>query len=87
LVSRTSLILMSYGQHSRTPSPQPGGCGCKDHQALLDAMRLGDRLLAMRLMQEHLSEVEAELRFAPPRGTAPDFLALFQTTYAPAAAD
>ena len=50
-------------------------------------MRLGDRLLAMRLMQEHLSEVEAELRFAPPRGTAPDFLALFQTSYAPAAAD
>ena len=87
LVSRTSLILMSYGQHSRTASPQPGGCGCKDHQALLDAMRLGDRLVAMRLMQEHLSEVESGLRFAPPRGVVPDFLALFQTTYAPLAAD
>ncbi len=87
LVSRTSLILMTYGQHSRALSPQPGGCGCRDHQALLDAMRLGERRLAMGLMQEHLTEVEAQLRFTLPAGESPDFMALFQTPYASAAAN
>ncbi len=87
LVSRTSLILMSYGQHSAAATPAAARCGCRDHRALLDAMRLGDRPVAMRLMQEHLSDVEAQLRFTLPPSDTPDFMALFHTPHAPSAAN
>ena len=87
LVSRTSLILMSYGAQSRAASSGPSGCGCHDHRALLDAMRLGDTATATRLMQEHLSGVEAQLHFGLPTGESPDFMALFHTPHASAAAN
>lgn len=38
-------------------------CGCLEHQALLDAMRLRAVPEAMRLMREHLSRIEADLVF------------------------
>ena len=88
LVSRTSLVLMAYGQpadlgHGSASS----ACGCHDHRALLDAMRLGDRSLAEQLMQDHLCNLETQLRFAPPHAPAPDLSALFQSAHATAAAD
>lgn len=88
LVSRTSLVLMAYGQ-SAAPVGDPalGMCGCHDHRALLDAMRLGDCALAEELMREHLHSLEAQLRFMPPPAEAPNLFTLFRSTYAPAAAD
>lgn len=61
LVSRTSLILMAYGPVAATSSR--AACGCMEHQALLDAMRLRAVPEAMRLMREHLSRIEADLVF------------------------
>ena len=61
LVSRTSLILMAYGPVAATSSR--AACGCLEHQALLDAMRLRAVPEAMRLMREHLSRIEADLVF------------------------
>jgi DNA-binding GntR family transcriptional regulator len=88
LVSRTSLILMAYGQPAELGHGNASSaCGCHDHRALLDAMRLGDRCLAEQLMQDHLCSLQAQLRFAPPRAPAPDLCALFQAAHAPAAAD
>lgn len=88
LVSRTSLVLMAYGQPADLGhGPASGACGCHDHRALLDAMRVGDRSLAEQLMQDHLCSLEAQLRFAPPHAPAPDLSALFQSAHATAAAD
>ena len=88
LVSRTSLVLMAYGQSAASASdPTPSACACHDHRALLDAMRLGDGALAEQLMQEHLRGLEAQLRFAPPSAQAPNLQALFRPAYATAAAD
>lgn len=67
LVSRTSLILMAYGPVSDQASTATQGraaCGCLEHQALLDAMRLRAVPEAMRLMREHLSRIESDLVFA-----------------------
>ncbi len=88
LVSRTSLVLMAYGQPADLgQGPTSSACGCHDHRALLDAMRLGDRPLAEQLMQAHLRGLESQLRFAPARAQVPDFNALFQPAYATAATD
>ncbi len=88
LVSRTSLVLMAYGQPTDLGhGPASSACGCQDHRALMDAMRLGDRSLAEQLMQNHLYSLEAQLRFAPAPAPAPDLLSLFQTAHATAAAD
>lgn len=67
LVSRTSLILMAYGPVTEPASTNTQGsaaCGCREHQALLDAMRLRAVPEAMRLMRDHLSRIEADLVFA-----------------------
>lgn len=85
LVSRTSLILMAYGQHAGALA-KTASCGCCDHRALLDAMRVGDRALATHMMQEHLDALEAQLRFTTPVGDAPDFFALFHAPHAPTVA-
>jgi DNA-binding GntR family transcriptional regulator len=73
LVSRTSLVLMTYGSHDGGP----GGCGCADHRALLAAIRLRDEAAAAELMTRHLTEVEAQLRIEPPATQAPDFAQIF----------
>jgi len=72
LVSRTSLVLMSYARR-----PQAEGCGCTAHRALLAAIRLRDPEAAGRLMLEHLAQLEAQLYFTPVGPVAPDLLALF----------
>jgi len=88
LVSRTSLILMAYGQPAAlAAATATSACGCHDHRALLDAMRLGDRALAELLMQAHLRSLACELRFAPAKVQAPDLQALFRSRDATTAAD
>ncbi len=81
LVSRTSLILMTYGTTS-VLGPSQGrtdaaACGCREHRALLDAIRLRDPREAARLMQEHLEQLELQLQFDEPAADAPDLMALF----------
>jgi DNA-binding GntR family transcriptional regulator len=81
LVSRTSLILMTYGvpvpQHSESAA-----CACREHRALLDAIRLRDPREAARLMHAHLVQLESLLRFEVSADDAPDLLALFGETHA-----
>ena len=74
LVSRTSLILMTYGDNGAGVTR----CGCRDHRALLNAVRLRDAKEAGHIMREHLSGLESRLRFAPPADDdAPDLARLF----------
>jgi DNA-binding GntR family transcriptional regulator len=72
LVSRTSLVLMTYGN-----GEVPTGCGCADHRTLLAAIRLRDDKAAAALMTQHLLEVEQQLRIEPPSTQAPDFAQIF----------
>jgi DNA-binding GntR family transcriptional regulator len=76
LVSRTSLILMTYGPTTQSPSATQR-CGCQEHRALLDAIRLRDALEAARLMQEHLEQLESLLQFNQGDAVAPDLLSIF----------
>jgi DNA-binding GntR family transcriptional regulator len=76
LVSRTSLILMTYGTKLQ-PQSEAGRCGCQEHRALLDAIRLRDAREAARLMQEHLAQLESQLQFNQPDDDVPDLLSLF----------
>lgn len=57
LVSRTSLILMTY---EKSPAHAPG-CPCDDHRGLLDAMVAGEVAAAKRLMKRHLAQLEKSL--------------------------
>lgn len=78
LVSRTSLIIMAYGPTASAAAAQThAACGCREHLALLDAMRLRAVPEAMRLMREHLSRIEADLVFeheAPAKDDLADLL-------------
>ena len=76
LVSRTSLILMTYGT-AQTPQSEASRCGCQEHRALLDAIRLRDAKEAARLMGEHLAQLEAQLQFNQGDDAVPDLLSLF----------
>jgi DNA-binding GntR family transcriptional regulator len=73
LVSRTTLVLMTYGP----ADADGGGCGCHDHRALIDALRLRDAAEAARRMDEHLARLEAQLCFASPAAATPDLARLF----------
>jgi DNA-binding GntR family transcriptional regulator len=72
LVSRTSLILMAWGPTHNTVS-----CGCLEHRAVLDAIRLRDAAAATRLMRDHLGHLEAQLDFSPAPSTGFDPVAVF----------
>jgi DNA-binding GntR family transcriptional regulator len=76
LVSRTSLILMTYGTNMQ-PQSEASRCGCQEHRALLDAIRLRDAREAARLMQAHLAQLESQLQFNQADDEAPDLLSLF----------
>ncbi len=80
LVSRTSLILMTYGSNLAQTPTEATSCGCQEHRALLDAIRLRDRQAAARLMREHLAQLESQLQFTPPTDDAPDLMSLFGAT-------
>ena len=77
LVSRTSLILMTYGGHPLQAQPDAVSCGCLEHRALLDALRLRDAPGAACLMRGHLARLEAQLQFNQPESDSPDLMALF----------
>ncbi|SFX11687.1 DNA-binding transcriptional regulator, GntR family [Janthinobacterium lividum] len=64
LVGRSSLITMLY------QSSHDAACSCDEHGRFLEAARSGDADLAARLMVEHLSHVEAALRFDGSAGEA-----------------
>jgi DNA-binding GntR family transcriptional regulator len=76
LVSRTSLILMTYRADVQ-PQSEASRCGCQEHRALLDAIRLRDAREAARLMQAHLAQLESQLQFNQGDADAPDLLSLF----------
>jgi DNA-binding GntR family transcriptional regulator len=77
LISRTSLILMTYSASHTQEHEDATACGCREHRALLDAIRLRDPREAARLMREHLNRLESGLRFTPPASEAPDLVGLF----------
>ncbi len=77
LVSRTSLILMTYSVNQNQRRMEGASCGCHEHRALLNAIRLCDPREAARLMREHLEQLELQLQFAPPPNEVPDLISLF----------
>ena len=77
LVSRTSLILMAYSPPHERSREDATACGCREHRALLDAIRLRDAPEAGRRMREHLTRLESQLQFTPPVDAAPDLSTLF----------
>jgi DNA-binding GntR family transcriptional regulator len=76
-VSRTSLILMTYSNNHTQARVEATSCGCDEHRALLDAIRLRDPREAARLMREHLEQLETQLQFNQPDSDVPDLLSLF----------
>jgi DNA-binding GntR family transcriptional regulator len=79
LVSRTSLILMTWGP-VELPGSRAAVCGCQEHRLVLDAIRLRDVAAATRLMHEHLTHLEAQVQFGSPSAAAPDLIELFAPT-------
>lgn len=79
MTSRTTLILMTYSAAHEFERTDATSCGCDEHRALLDAIRLRDPLEAGRRMREHLARLEAQLRFDVAQEDAPDLNALFGT--------
>lgn len=77
LTSRTSLILMAYSSAHAREREEATACGCREHRALLDAIRLRDAHEAAKRMREHLTRLESQLRFATDEDAAPDLGALF----------
>jgi DNA-binding GntR family transcriptional regulator len=77
LVSRTSLILMTYNINPSQNRAEATACGCQEHRALLDAIRLRDPKEAARLMRDHLSQLESQLTFTAPTDDTPDLMSLF----------
>ncbi|MDP3227217.1 MAG: GntR family transcriptional regulator [Acidovorax sp.] len=79
LVSRTSLILMTYSPSHAREREEATACGCREHRALIDAIRLRDAREAARLMLAHLARIETQLEFTPPAADAPDLVQLLGT--------
>ena len=77
LVSRTSLVLMTYGSPEATAGTAMDGCRCHEHRALLAALQLGDARAAGEVMTRHLQHLEALLDFSTPEPGTIDLLHLF----------
>lgn len=76
LVSRTSLILMTYSPSHARERADATACGCREHRALLDSIRLRDAPEAARRMLDHLLRIESQLEFTPPPTEPPDLARL-----------
>lgn len=72
LVSRTSLVLMTFSPPVASEREQAAACGCREHHALIDAIRLRDADEAMRRMRDHLAHIEAQLVFEQPEAAGDD---------------
>jgi DNA-binding GntR family transcriptional regulator len=77
MTSRTSLILMAYSNAHEFEREDATKCGCQEHRALLDAIRLRDVREAGVRMRDHLTRLESQLEFNGPVDTTPDLNALF----------
>ena len=77
LVSRTSLILMTYSADHGKEREEATACGCREHKALLDAIRLPDPVEAPRLMRQHLERLESQLQFTQPAEEVLDLAQVF----------
>ncbi|WP_295380543.1 GntR family transcriptional regulator [uncultured Pseudacidovorax sp.] len=76
LISRTSLILMTYSSAHADEREEATACGCREHRALIDAIRLRDAPEAARRMHEHLTRLESQLAFDSRPETAGDLARL-----------
>jgi len=72
LVSRTSLVLMTFSPPVASDRERAAACGCREHHALIDAIRLRDGQEAMRRMRDHLARIESALVFEPSAADASD---------------
>ena len=63
LVSRTCLIIMTWGSPDRLQRREHAACGCQEHRQLLDAIRLRDADMAVKLLSAHLTTIEQQLHF------------------------
>lgn len=77
LTSRTSLILMAYSSAHAREREEATACGCREHRALLDAIRLRDVSEAAKRMRDHLTRLESQLQFTTDEDAVPDLGALF----------
>ena len=77
LVSRTSLILMTYGPAPLAPAAHGPGCHGETHSSLVDTMRAGRGATAARAMIAHLAELEAALSLDVPDEGGVDLETLF----------
>lgn len=77
LVSRTSLILMTYSAPHARERDEATACGCREHHSLVDAIWLRDGPEAARQMQGHLARLQSQLNFTPATNSTPDLSKLF----------
>ena len=77
LVSRTSLVLMTYGPQRGQTQPAGSSCACQEHRTLLNAIRQRNTQQAVCLMQAHLLTLEESLQFGVSRAAPPDLALLF----------
>ncbi|MBP6006258.1 MAG: GntR family transcriptional regulator [Rhodoferax sp.] len=77
LTSRTSLILMTYSSAHEFERYDATACGCREHRALLDSIRLRDGKEAGKRMRDHLTRLESQLQFNVVGDATPDLNALF----------
>ena len=80
LISRTSLVLMAYGPNDTGQPGDAAACGCREHEGLIDAIRLRDAPEAMRRMLSHLTRIESTLVFDLQPRASQDLAALLGTT-------
>jgi len=81
LVSRTSLVLMTYGSSEPHRTGPASGCDGDAHQSLLAALRERRGTAAGRLMQAHLQDLEDHLCFELPDNAGIDLETLFASPY------
>jgi DNA-binding GntR family transcriptional regulator len=68
---------MTYSPSHTREREEATACGCREHQALIDAIRLRDAREASKRMLDHLVRLESQLEFSPPDVQAPDLVTLF----------
>ena len=76
LISRTSLVLMTFSADHASEREEATACGCREHRMLLDAIRLRDAREAAHLMAKHLDLLESRLQFQPAVDESLDLLSV-----------